>query len=103
MPCWRQSAVVAAPASCSFRMPTTCSCVNRLPRMLSSLGFLPIEDSHYLWTSFRGAGHDLKYPEFSPSPADDFVVADLRDPVACKEIVDRQFDEVYQLAADTGG
>src|SRR5215210_6320463 len=94
MPCWRQSAVVAAPASCSFRMPTTCSCVNRLPRMLSSLGFLPIEDSHYLWTSFRGAGH---------SPADDFVVADLRDPVACKEIVDRQFDEVYQLAADMGG
>jgi len=48
-------------------------------------------------------GADLKYPEFSPSPADDFVVADLRDPVACKEIVDRQFDEVYQLAADMGG
>jgi hypothetical protein len=24
--------------------------------MLSSLGPIPIEDSHYLWTSFRGAG-----------------------------------------------
>jgi len=24
--------------------------------MLSSLGSIPVEDSHYLWTSFRGAG-----------------------------------------------
>src|SRR5215216_4463776 len=48
-------------------------------------------------------GADLKRPEFSPTAADDFVVADLRDPVACQDIVDRAFDEVYQLAADMGG
>jgi len=48
-------------------------------------------------------GADRTRPEFSPSAADDFVVADLRDPVACTDIVDRQFDEVYQLAADMGG
>src|SRR5687768_11492760 len=48
-------------------------------------------------------GADIKRPEFSPSAADDFVVADLRDPIACRNIVDHQFDEVYQLAADMGG
>src|SRR5215204_562219 len=48
-------------------------------------------------------GADRTRPEFSPSAADDFVVADLRDPVSCTDIVDRQFDEVYQLAADMGG
>lgn len=34
---------------------------------------------------------------------DDFVIGDLRDPVVCKNILDRSFDEVYQLAADMGG
>jgi nucleoside-diphosphate-sugar epimerase len=48
-------------------------------------------------------GVDLKYPEFSETWADDFVVGDLRDPVVCKAIVDRSFDEEYQLAADMGG
>lgn len=48
-------------------------------------------------------GADLKPPEFSPTLADEFVVVDLRDPVACQELVDRHFDEVYQLAADMGG
>jgi len=46
---------------------------------------------------------DLKYPEFSASHADDFVIGDLRDPQVCNAIVDRPFDEVYQLAADMGG
>lgn len=46
---------------------------------------------------------DLKTPEFGHSPADDFVVADLRDPKVCERILDRSFDEVYQLAADMGG
>ena len=46
---------------------------------------------------------DLKYPEFSQTAADDFVIADLRDQNTCKLIIDRRFDEVYQLAADMGG
>lgn len=48
-------------------------------------------------------GVDLKFPEFGPTAADDFVAADLRDPVNCRAVVDRRFDEVYQLAADMGG
>jgi GDP-D-mannose 3',5'-epimerase len=46
---------------------------------------------------------DLKFPEFGASTADDFIVADLRDPKVCEQILDRSFDEVYQLAADMGG
>jgi GDP-D-mannose 3', 5'-epimerase len=48
-------------------------------------------------------GIDLKYPEFSATEADDFVVGDLRDPIVCKNVLDRAFAEVYQLAADMGG
>ena len=48
-------------------------------------------------------GVDLKYPEFSETATDDFVIGDLRDPVVCRNIIDRTFDEVYQLAADMGG
>ena len=48
-------------------------------------------------------GVDLKFPEFSETEADDFVVGDLRDQSFCRAIVDRRFDEVYQLAADMGG
>ncbi len=48
-------------------------------------------------------GVDLKYPEFSETEADDFLIADLREPSNCRAVVDRRFDEVYQLAADMGG
>jgi GDP-D-mannose 3',5'-epimerase len=48
-------------------------------------------------------GVDLKYPEFSPTEADDFLIGDLRDPYICGAILDDHFDEVYQLAADMGG
>jgi nucleoside-diphosphate-sugar epimerase len=48
-------------------------------------------------------GVDLKYHEFSPVTADDFVIGDLRDPQICGHITDQFFDEVYQLAADMGG
>lgn len=48
-------------------------------------------------------GVDLKFPEFSETVADDFVVGDLREQELCRDIVDRRFDEVYQLAADMGG
>lgn len=46
---------------------------------------------------------DLKFPEFSDSEADDFVVGDLRRADLCRSVIDRPFDEVYQLAADMGG
>jgi GDP-D-mannose 3', 5'-epimerase len=48
-------------------------------------------------------GADLKFHEYSETEADDFVVGDLRDPGFCRAIIDRRFDEVYQLAADMGG
>jgi GDP-D-mannose 3', 5'-epimerase len=48
-------------------------------------------------------GADLKFHEFSETETDDFVVGDLRDQGLCRAIVDRRFDEVYQLAADMGG
>jgi nucleoside-diphosphate-sugar epimerase len=48
-------------------------------------------------------GVDLKYPEFSDTRANEFIIGDLRDPAFCREITDRQFDEVYQFAADMGG
>jgi nucleoside-diphosphate-sugar epimerase len=48
-------------------------------------------------------GVDLKYPEFSDTNADDFVIGDLRDPYICRHVVDQKFTEVYQLAADMGG
>ncbi len=48
-------------------------------------------------------GVDLKFPEFAPTEADDFVQGDLRDQDFCRLVVDRGFAEVYQLAADMGG
>jgi nucleoside-diphosphate-sugar epimerase len=48
-------------------------------------------------------GVDLKYPEFSPTKADDFIIGDLRDYDVCQRTIDQKFDEIYQLAADMGG
>jgi nucleoside-diphosphate-sugar epimerase len=48
-------------------------------------------------------GVDLKFPEFSETEADDFVIGDLRRQDLCHTVIDRRFDEVYQLAADMGG
>lgn len=73
-------------------------------------------------------GVDLKYPEFSKSEADEMLIYDLRDPRNVEAVmrldympgipvgypsnfsfskapfsVQREFDEVYQLAADMGG
>jgi len=71
-------------------------------------------------------GVDLKYPEFEPSAADDFIIGDLKNPRVVKNVMllesnngefpleytynsprpfvkHIQFDEVYQLAADMGG
>ncbi|MFN3523682.1 MAG: NAD-dependent epimerase/dehydratase family protein [Phenylobacterium sp.] len=48
-------------------------------------------------------GVDLKFHDYAESEADDFVVGDLRDPYFVRQVIDRRFDEVYQLAADMGG
>jgi len=48
-------------------------------------------------------GVDLKFPEYSETEADDFILADLREPANCRAVIDCRFEEVYQLAADMGG
>lgn len=49
-------------------------------------------------------GADLKSPEFSISEADEFVLGDLTDYDALYHLLhDKNFTEVYQLAADMGG
>jgi len=48
-------------------------------------------------------GIDLKYPEFSPTAADEFLLLDLREKHNAENAVLGSFDEVYQLAADMGG
>ena len=53
--------------------------------------------------NFWVRGVDLKKPEYSESVADEFLVGDLRDQEVCKKILDKAYDEVYQLAADMGG
>jgi len=50
-----------------------------------------------------GRGVDLKYPEVSETQADDFLIGDLRSQSVVQSVIDRKFDEVYQLAADMGG
>jgi len=48
-------------------------------------------------------GVDLKHNEHQGLNVDDFVIGDLRDPRVVEEVIDKEFDEVYQLAADMGG
>ena len=67
---------------------------SHMVRFLSGLGY---------WVR----GVDLKYPEFSETDADDFVIGDLRDRALVRDVLvrplGRAFDEVYQFAADMGG
>jgi GDP-D-mannose 3',5'-epimerase len=63
---------------------------------------------HHLVRRLKKDGHwvrgcDLKFPRFSGSDADDFMIGDLRDPYFVRHMVDQRFDEIYQLAADMGG
>lgn len=51
-------------------------------------------------------GVDIKYPEFSSSMADDFIEGDLCEPHLVESIIHvngKNFDEIYQFAADMGG
>jgi GDP-D-mannose 3',5'-epimerase len=46
---------------------------------------------------------DIKYPEFAPTAADEFIILDLREKPNCEAAISFGPDEVYQLAADMGG
>lgn len=48
-------------------------------------------------------GVDLKPHDHAKSEADNFVIGDLREQTVVRSVLDRPFDEVYQLAADMGG
>ena len=48
-------------------------------------------------------GVDLKYPEFSETEADEFIIGDLTDDALTLSVCNRSFDEIYQFAADMGG
>lgn len=51
-------------------------------------------------------GVDLKYPDFSPTQADEFFINDLRNADIVDKMVSNHghtFNEVYQFAADMGG
>lgn len=48
-------------------------------------------------------GIDLKYPEFSKTEADNFIIGDLRDLKVVENAIPMNCDELYQLAADMGG
>jgi nucleoside-diphosphate-sugar epimerase len=56
---------------------------------------------------YKVRGVDLKYPEFSATEADDFLIADLRIrenvTKALSDFEGKKFDEIYQFAADMGG
>jgi nucleoside-diphosphate-sugar epimerase len=56
---------------------------------------------------YKVRGVDLKYPEFSSTEADDFLIADLRIrenvTKALSDFQGKKFDEIYQFAADMGG
>src|SRR5213596_1147199 len=62
---------------------------------------------HHLVTALKRQGYwvrgsDVKYPEFSPTAADEFVLLDLRRWENCLKATNG-VDEVYALAADMGG
>jgi nucleoside-diphosphate-sugar epimerase len=63
---------------------------------------------HHLVNRLKSEGYwvrgvDLKYPEYSKTKADDFIIGDLRLLPVCEKALDQKFDRVYQLAADMGG
>ena len=63
--------------------------------------------AHHLVKRLKAEGHwvrgvDVKYPDFEASPADEFLIADLRRFESCLAATGG-VDDVYQLAADMGG
>ncbi|MFK0289753.1 NAD-dependent epimerase/dehydratase family protein [Streptomyces sp. NPDC090442] len=68
-------------------------------------GFVGAHLVHALKTrqpSVRVRGVDVRAPEYGPSGADEFVLADLREPEQCAAAV-AGADQVFALAANMGG
>lgn len=62
---------------------------------------------HHMVKFLKAHGHwvravDLKKPEFEPSPADEFLLADMRNVEGCDHAL-KGMQDVYALAADMGG
>jgi GDP-D-mannose 3',5'-epimerase len=62
---------------------------------------------HHLVSFLKRQGHwvrgvDIKYPQFAPTTADEFMLLDLRRRENCLSATEN-IDEVYALAADMGG
>ena len=63
---------------------------------------------HHLVNRLKSEGYyvraaDIKKPAYQNSSADDFFQGNLCLQDFCNKVIDREFDEVYQLAADMGG
>ena len=72
--------------------------------VLGGSGFI----GNHLVAKLQKDGHhvtsvDLNKPKFSEFRADKLIIADLRKISACRKIINNNFDEIYQLAADMGG
>ena len=53
----------------------------------------------HLVKKLKADGHwvrvcDLKNTEFSESPADEFIIGDLREQKICRKVLNKTFDEV---------
>ena len=48
-------------------------------------------------------GVDRKYPEFTDAKADEFIIADLRDPTHVSLVIPDDVDVIFQLASEMGG
>lgn len=62
----------------------------------------------HLVTSLKRKGYyvigaDLKRPDYTPTDADEFYQYDLRDQNLVRQLVTKDIDTIYQLAADMGG
>lgn len=72
--------------------------------VLGSSGFIGGHLVKYLKDSgFWVCGVDIKKQEYDHMKPSKFILGDLRDPYFVKKVINKRFDEVYQLAADMGG
>ncbi len=72
--------------------------------VLGAGGFIGNHLVNYLKESgYNVTGVDLVHPTYNESVADSFILGDLRQQLFVEEIFSRDYEEVYQLAADMGG